>query len=389
MIKHLTIKNFRSLVDVQMDLGKINVFYGKTGSGKSSIFYPLLSIKNFYFNPNQNIDGLFNYKYISLGGFAEVLSKSTNTQSIEINLEYNDSIVHSFCIKNNSIQNIIRFLEFQLNISSQFTLPYQGNQNFSTPFKSGVINFTGLTAGYTSNNSNPSDIETLKQIVTKINQINDKLKSIDIIPPKRGFYAPNYSLINLTTPFLIEDTELASFIANNADLQDVISEDLNGIAQRNFRVHNPIGSALFQLRIMDKKNKIPTNIINEGFGINQLVYMLAKLRRSDVKVVMLEEPEIHLHPELIRNFVKVLIEIVNKEDKQLFITTHSETFVLALLEAIKKKEMEYNQVKCFLAKKVNGKSIFEEQKVNEKGQIEGGLKNFVENEIEILKSFFE
>ncbi len=377
------------MVDVQIDLGSINVFYGKTGSGKSSLFYPLLSIKNFYFNPNQNVDGLFNYRYISLGGFAEVLFKSANTQSIEINLEYDDGIVHSFCIKNNSIQNIIRFLEFQLSISSQFTLPYQGNQNFSTQFKSGVINFTGLTAGYTSNNNNPSDVETLKQIVTKINQINDKLKSIDIIPPKRGFYAPNYSLVNLTAPLLIEDTELASFIANNADLQDFISEDLNEITQRNFRVHNPIGSAIFQLRVTDRQNKTPTNIINEGFGINQLVYMLAKLRRSDVRVVLLEEPEIHLHPELIRKFVSVLIEIVNKENKQLFITTHSETFVLALLEAIKKKEIEHNQVKCFWAKKENRQSIFEEQKVNEKGQIEGGLKNFVENEIEILKSFLE
>ncbi len=69
MIKKIKIQNFRSLKNIELQLGKINVFYGTTGGGKSSVFYPLLILKNFYLNPNQPLNSLFNLKYINLGDF--------------------------------------------------------------------------------------------------------------------------------------------------------------------------------------------------------------------------------------------------------------------------------------------------------------------------------
>ncbi len=70
--------------------------------------------------------------------------------------------------------------------------------------------------------------------------------------------------------------------------------------------------------------------MNDGFGVNQVVYMLAKIHRQDVETVLIEEPEIHLHPTIIRKFARVLARIATEENKQLLFTTHSEQFLLSI-----------------------------------------------------------
>jgi hypothetical protein len=53
MITQLGIRNFRSIEEADIQLGRINVFYGPTASGKSSVLYALLVLKNFVANPNR------------------------------------------------------------------------------------------------------------------------------------------------------------------------------------------------------------------------------------------------------------------------------------------------------------------------------------------------
>ena len=37
MIKHFAIKSFKSILDASLDLGRVNVFIGANGSGKSNL----------------------------------------------------------------------------------------------------------------------------------------------------------------------------------------------------------------------------------------------------------------------------------------------------------------------------------------------------------------
>ncbi|GAI99803.1 unnamed protein product, partial [marine sediment metagenome] len=61
-----------------------------------------------------------------------------------------------------------------------------------------------------------------------------------------------------------------------------------------------------------------------GTGIHELIIICKVLALSEKSIVLIEEPEIHLHPHLQRKFINLLI---NKNDNIYFITTHSNVFL--------------------------------------------------------------
>lgn len=55
MISKLVIENFRSIEKADLPLGKITVLTGANNSGKSSLLYALLVLRDFLMNPNQSL----------------------------------------------------------------------------------------------------------------------------------------------------------------------------------------------------------------------------------------------------------------------------------------------------------------------------------------------
>ncbi|MEM3738683.1 MAG: AAA family ATPase, partial [Thermoplasmata archaeon] len=203
----------------------------------------------------------------------------------------------------------------------------------------------------------------------------------------RGFFKPIYTPTKVSSIPVSED-EVATLIINEPTLAPKISIDLEKILNKDFRVYTPPGTATAFFISTDKSSKTPVNLVNDGFGVNQLVYLLAKLHRPEIGTLLIEEPEVHLHPTVIRSLVRTLCSIIREEGKQIILTTHSEVFVTSLLAAVRRKEIAPTDAKCYLVRKEKHESVFEEQKINSNGQIEGGLASFVEGELEDLKEFF-
>ncbi len=207
--------------------------------------------------------------------------------------------------------------------------------------------------------------------------------NIDIVPQRRGFFKPIYSPMNINVSYLWDEDEVATWIINQPELQQRISMDLERICNREFRIYTPPGSPLCEFRVADKVSGTPALLVNEGFGVNQLVYLLSKVEQQD-KIILIEEPEIHLHPELVQKFAHLLVKLVKDNNNQFFITTHHELMVISLLNKVKKQEVDADEIKCFWMNKKDRQSEIIEQKVNNKGQIEGGLENFISPYVEDL-----
>ncbi len=211
------------------------------------------------------------------------------------------------------------------------------------------------------------------------------VRQTGFVPLRRGFSKPTYNLVNVS-PVLGNEDEVASLLAERFG-QYEISRFVEKIAGRRIQTQAQIGTSTFSIDSVPIGKGVPSSIVNEGFGINQLVYMLTICLYSRHKIVAIEEPEIHLHPSMVRELAITLSEIAVEKDRRLIVSTHSETFVVALLSQIATGKISVDDVSFVLAENPNGSTILTQQKANEKGQIEGGLRAFMASESKDLVDF--
>lgn len=69
------------------------------------------------------------------------------------------------------------------------------------------------------------------------------------------------------------------------------------------------------------------DIIYSGSGIRQLIDILVKIVVSGADVILLDEPETGLHPDIQRKFVSYLNRLVSENSVQIFVSTHSPVFL--------------------------------------------------------------
>jgi len=82
----------------------------------------------------------------------------------------------------------------------------------------------------------------------------------------------------------------------------------------------------------DNKGKYSVPFQFMGGGFKSIIGFLWKLSgKIDSEIVLLEEPENHLHPGYIKEVVSFLIRLAQEENIQLFITTHDTDFINELL----------------------------------------------------------
>lgn len=393
MINKIKISNFRSIESAEVELAPLTVLYGPTASGKSSLLYALIVLKNFIIDPTQQSDGFFNLGFMNLGGFDNCVFNHDEERSINICFSIDDG-EYGISLNKSSADIFLNYSKI-ISMNAKVSIPYALNKNFTFLIKmikdeeeEYEVNWNGILSSVSPKKPTAEAQQNAAEISRALNQIPEYIKKIDIAPHKRGFFKPNYSP-TYVGPNPTSEDEVSTIIINDPNLAPKISIDLENILNRDFRTYTPPGTATVFFQSTDKSSRTPAYLVNEGFGVNQIVYILAKIHRPEIKTILIEEPEAHLHPSKVRALVKTLCSIIKGEKKQIILTTHSEVFVSSILAAVRRKDISPKDAKCYLVKKEGKSTIFEEQTINENGQIEGGLSSFMEGELEDLKVFFE
>ena len=131
-----------------------------------------------------------------------------------------------------------------------------------------------------------------------------------------------------------------------------------------------------------------TFFVNEGFGSNQLTFILEEVVRTpDGSFIAVEEPEIHLHPDAQFKFGKLMTTISLEEKKQILLVTHSEHIVSAVLTGLREKKVTPEEVSIWYFEKKNDKISATRAEVDNEGHTKGGLTTFIEASIKELKDY--
>ena len=95
-------------------------------------------------------------------------------------------------------------------------------------------------------------------------------------------------------------------------------------------------SIMYQIlfRLGGSKTREAVTIADVGFGVSQLLPILVLGIRSDESsLLLLEQPEIHLHPKLQANLADFLLTLA-EQGRRLIVETHSDHFINRLRRRI-------------------------------------------------------
>ena len=408
MITKLSLGNFRSIRDSDVPLGKITVLTGPNNSGKSSIMYGLLALKNIVLNPNQSMDGFLNLGFLNMGGFSQTVFWKKESSDISLGIEVLKNGARSQYTavlgKKKSSLSLRTFKPFNISLDLDVSFPYPANKTASTQvigsFGKAQIVWNGISPNIVVTPIGEGEMlvpelkeadgfagSAIENLNESINAPIEELRGVDFVPLRRGFTKPMYASVPMQ-PQLLNEDELATVLVANRDLEGKVGRYLEQIIDRVFQARPIVGTANFNLQSRDRATGLVCDLVNEGFGTNQLVTILTKCLREEVSTICIEESEIHLHPELMDKLVDGFVKISQDEEKSFIISTHSEHIVLSLLNQVAQNRIKSEDVCIYYLSKEGRETKIERQEVNDKGQIKGGLKGFYEAELKQVKEFF-
>jgi hypothetical protein len=241
--------------------------------------------------------------------------------------------------------------------------------------------------------SNPSQIDDVnKAAITLTTAISEALTSLFWIGANRGFATDAYPISNryyndFATPNPSEQAQrVVSSFTYNRDLEETVSGWLTKITGISLRF-NVKPDRLVALHAGTDRPLY--NILNEGFGSNQLTFALTQIAAApNQSTICFEEPEIHLHPRAQTSLADLLVEVATAQQKQFIITTHSEHILYSLFSNLAEGKLDKQDLAIFYFSKEKGVAHYDELTIDESGRIEGGLRDFFEVGVAELKRFY-
>jgi hypothetical protein len=112
----------------------------------------------------------------------------------------------------------------------------------------------------------------------------------------------------------------------------------------------------YEVKLSTKGSREWVNLPDVGFGISQVLPVLVQCFYAPPEsIILMEQPEIHLHPSAQSALADVMIDVINSKENgadrniQLVIETHSEHFLRRLQRRIAEDKIPQNKVSTYFA----------------------------------------
>ncbi|MEM1943748.1 MAG: AAA family ATPase [Candidatus Caldarchaeum sp.] len=324
-INRLDVENFRGIGKIKLETKPINVFVGRNNTGKSSVLEAATIAAT---SPTGYADALNNDLLLPILGKETSLSYwvKMGYKEARIKLESKDSTIRELVINyfekglpetdSEQARKLIAQQSFR-----ELTPHYSDKNELAIMMKRKLDELTALPKLCLMDVSS----ENMVIVVQELERLS--IIRMDTPAPSNVFYVGNVHKPSLT---MLYNKLVQSGLIQN--IMKMLSEQISYLTDLR-----TVGDKLFVfLDGLDKP--LPVSLMGDGFQALLRSAFAAALAKDGLLV--LEEPEVNLHPGFVELITSHLAEYTKKYQMQVFLSTHSLEFLESLLE----KAMDITQV---------------------------------------------
>jgi predicted ATPase len=148
-----------------------------------------------------------------------------------------------------------------------------------------------------------------------------------------------------------------------------------------------VGEGKLETNFVDPQSGTSLNASLAGLGSRQILPVIAQIFVAEVgSTIMIEEPEISLHPEHQVLLHELFATAIN-QGKQIICTTHSPFLILALSRLVRKKLLLVEEIAVYHIEKDNGGTKVKELELDKRGFLKDGVPSFMKTERELFQEW--
>lgn len=142
------------------------------------------------------------------------------------------------------------------------------------------------------------------------------------------------------------------------------------------------GTNLYQAMVKTASSGVSTALTDVGFGVSQVLPAIVLLYHvPEGSTVLMEQPEIHLHPAVQSGLADVMLNVSEARNIQVIVESHSEHLMRRLQRRVAEEEVSSEDVKLYFVSMDRGVAQASNLALNEWGEIENWPDNFFGDEI--------
>lgn len=393
----IDINNFAKIKNAHIEFDGITVIAGKNNTGKSTVGKILFSFFNSLYNMNKKVKtqkseissittSWFSGFFYKNSEFSNAFPKFNDIDYTLINSLYDvysyneikNVIVNYLISKDVYIKNSKSLDDFISDLSNK--VYHINNINYQT-IDIEIINryFNEIFHNQINclkNESDKTDIDvTIKNNTFNLSFINNECKKLQL--PHNIIHEAYY----IDNPFILDE------LSKQNDCQDIIKKHM--IKKLNYKREDILDNILDAVMAKEKLEKIyeklntvvegnivnssngmqldsklfnqPVKLDNLSTGLKSFVIIKILLEKGMLKekdVLILDEPEIHLHPEWQLTYAELIVLLQKSFDLNILVTTHSSNFLEAI-DYFSKRHKISDKCNYYLSDNESGLSTFE------------------------------
>ncbi len=439
MLNHVRLKNFKAWKEADLALGKVTGFFGANSAGKSSLLQLLLLLKQ---TRNATDRGLVldfggPDDMVNLGTFEDVVHQHGAEERIEWLLDW--SLAEELKV-NDPTRPRARVLFQDDHLSTRCEVgarqigrhfspwPYEMAYGFSgiefvlRPQSGSDTKFALVTEGegdfnFVRNVGRPWPLPRPVKTHLFPNEVRSFFQNADFLGDFELAYEKLMDSIYYLGPLreyqkreyhwggsspedvgrrgertvdailaATRDLEMRSlgFRKRRKSFQEMIAYWLNELGMiHSFHLDEIAkGTNLYRAEVRTSASGAQTALTDVGFGVSQVLPALVLLYYvPEGATVLMEQPEIHLHPAVQAGLADVMLNVARTRDVQIVLESHSEHLMRRLQRRVAEEGASAEEVKLYFVSMEGGVARASDLDLNEFGEIENWPKHFFGDEM--------